>query len=166
MSNVIQLGDWIDLEGGITVTAYGLGDNTGAINAATNTPITTNSPPFGGYDGMSLRLIVVGINSFQNGGSDGSSEYRYQGDDEPPAHVVFQFQNIPGERRMNPTGTNSGGYKLSEIREYLIPVNGKGGNFLEGLYCTTPGYRMKGYCGRLRGLSQKDMLIPRQVPIR
>lgn len=46
---------------------------------------------------------------------------------EPPPHLVFQFQNLPGFNLMNLTATNVGGYKDSEMRAYLT------GNFLTGL---------------------------------
>jgi hypothetical protein len=74
--------------------------------------------------GKMQRLIVVGINSF-NGKNNNNTQ-----------HVVFQFQNIPVRRRMNPKsennphGTNEGGYKESEMRKYLT------GNFLSGLTTT------------------------------
>ncbi|MDR0683502.1 MAG: DUF6273 domain-containing protein, partial [Spirochaetaceae bacterium] len=70
-----------------------------------------------------LRLIVVGINSF-NGLND---------NDTP--HVVFQFQNIPVKRRMNAEKTSVGGYRDSEMREYLVPFQSKegSGKFLAGL---------------------------------
>jgi hypothetical protein len=122
---VIHLGDWIDLES-LRVNAYREGPitDTGGITVE-NAPVT--SPPFDGYEGSMLRLIVVGINSFQpnepynvsaNAGID---------------HVVFQFQNLPVSRRMNETATNDGGYAASEMREYLVGVDGNGGNFLAGL---------------------------------
>ena len=44
-----------------------------------------------------------------------------------PAHIMFQFQNIPGEHRMNASETNADGYKGSEMRRYLT------GDFLRGL---------------------------------
>jgi hypothetical protein len=109
-SGVINLGDWIDLEGGITVAAY-----TDSSSYAAE----------GGfqYAGASeyTRLMVVGRNSFN--GKNGNSQQ----------HVVFHFKNIPVTRRMNPTGTNSGGYAASEMRRYLIPYSGNSGNFLTGL---------------------------------
>jgi hypothetical protein len=112
----ISLGDYIDLEGGLTVAAYGgsggftIKPGTGRDEAsqAFIVPFTAGyrNP---GYSGVLLRLIVVGINSF-NGKN---------GNDTP--HVVFQFQNIPVTRGMG----NSAGY--SGIRPYLT------GNFLTGL---------------------------------
>jgi hypothetical protein len=79
---------------------------------------------------------VVGINSFKDNGN-----YVYpKGPSEPnpPDHVVFQFQNVPVRRWMNPPideGTNAGGYPASEMREYLAPGDGAGGSgkFLAGL---------------------------------
>jgi hypothetical protein len=68
-----------------------------------------------GENGKLLRLIVVGIDSFTATNKDS------------PAHVVFQFQNIPGMRRMNGSDSNAGGYRESEMRTYLT------GNFLRGL---------------------------------
>jgi hypothetical protein len=103
-SGVINLGDWIDLEGGITVNAYPSGGGFQYTGASDNT-----------------RLIVVGINSFN--GKNGNNQ----------KHVVFQFKNIPVFRRMNPTGTNENGYAASEMRQYLVPYSGSSGNFLTGL---------------------------------
>jgi hypothetical protein len=118
-TTIIQLGDWIDLDS-LTVARYHTGTEApddandsdsdtdrenGAINTS-NTDVTK---------GKLLRLIVVGINSF-----DGIN-----GNNTP--HVVFQFQNLPGTHRMNPTGTNVGGYAASEMRAYLT------GNFYTGL---------------------------------
>jgi hypothetical protein len=123
LPDIIKLGDWIDLEGGITVEAYGGTDGMG-----------------GGDFNFGLvseyrRLIVVGINSFRDGGSDGNSAYRYQGTEVPPDHVVFQFQNTPVNRRMNATGTTDGGYAECDMRKYLVPVGGdlNSGKFLTGL---------------------------------
>jgi hypothetical protein len=97
----IMLGDWVDLPH-LTV----LGDaGGGAIN--------TNNVDLGG--GKLLRLIVVGIDSFGKTNKNA------------PAHVVFQFQNIPGTHRMNPWDSSYGGYKESEMRLYLTR------NFLRGL---------------------------------
>jgi hypothetical protein len=96
----IILGDWIDLPR-LTVQS---GTGGGAIN--------TINIDLGG-NGKLLRLIVVGIDSFVK--TNGNS----------PAHIVFQFQNIPVTRRMNSWDDND--YRGSEIRQYLT------GNFLRGL---------------------------------
>jgi hypothetical protein len=120
---VINLGDWIDLES-LTVLAYGEGD--GGFQAD-NDPVTPDSLPFEGYEGRKLRLIVVGINSFRPNGLYIVSQ------EDGVDHVVFQFQNVPVSRRMNETDTNDGGYKASEMREYLVGVDGKGGKYLAGL---------------------------------
>jgi hypothetical protein len=98
----IMLGDWIDLPH-LTVQGDAGG---GAINTD-NIDLKEK--------GKLLRLIVVGIDSFSATNKDA------------PAHVVFQFQNIPGTHRMNPSDTNDGGYKASEMRQYLTD------NFLRGL---------------------------------
>jgi hypothetical protein len=95
-------GDWIDLSH-LTVQGDAGG---GAIN--------TDNIDLGG-NGKLLRLIVAGIDSFAATNRDA------------PAHVVFQFQNIPGSHRMNSSDTNYGGYRGSEMRVYLT------GNFLRGL---------------------------------
>ncbi|GHV20427.1 hypothetical protein FACS189494_04160 [Spirochaetia bacterium] len=109
----IALGDYIDLAS-LNVAAY---NGQGAINA-TDAAITPNPQPFEGYEGRLLRLIVVGINTYSNKNDNGT------GND---PHLVFQFQNIPGDHRMNYVNTNVGGYKDSEMRAYLT------GNFLTGL---------------------------------
>jgi hypothetical protein len=59
--NVARLGDWIDLEGGLTVAAY----NGDGGFTATNDDIA--GTPFDGYEGKKLRCIVVEINSFKTG---------------------------------------------------------------------------------------------------
>jgi hypothetical protein len=102
ISRRIMLGDWIDLPR-LTVQGDAGG---GAIN--------TGNVDLGG-NGKLLRLIVVGIDSFAATNRDA------------PAHVVFQFQNVPGTRRMNPTDTNYGGYLGTEMHRYLT------GSFLRGL---------------------------------
>jgi hypothetical protein len=119
----IDLGDYIDLEGGLTVAAYGTGNNTGGFSIASGTAqgqaswrITTTSGGYNpNYESVYLRLIVVGINSFN--GKNGNDK----------RHIVFQFQNIPVKRRMNLDNKNDGGYAASEMRTYLT------NNFLPGL---------------------------------
>jgi hypothetical protein len=129
---VINLGDWIDLER-LEVNAYREGPitDTGGITAVNREiepgDFTYGALPFDGYEGRTLRLIVVGINSFQ------PNEPYNVPKNAGVGHVVFQFQNPPVLRRMNETATNDGGYALSEMREYLVGVDGKGGNFLAGL---------------------------------
>jgi hypothetical protein len=107
--NVVKTGDWIDLEGGLIVAkdTAGQGDFThaGDATAKDNTPL--------------LRLIVVGINSFNNINSNGATQ-----------HVVFQFQNIPVDRTMHSSNAEIG-YKDSELQKYLT------GNFLTGLTGTS-----------------------------
>ncbi|MDR1363146.1 MAG: DUF6273 domain-containing protein, partial [Spirochaetaceae bacterium] len=112
--NVIKTGDWIDLEGGLAVDAYGTGSNTGGFShdaAKAVEAVKNEGKPWGTL----CRLIVVGLNSFNN----------INGNNTP--HVVFQFQNIPVLRRMNPSNDSTGGYASSEMRTYLT------GNFLTGL---------------------------------
>jgi hypothetical protein len=81
--------------------------------------------------GNLLRLIVVGINSFHS-----KDKYTVTANNGVP-HLVFQFQNIPVSRRMNMSDSNGGGYAASEMRKYLIPVDGdtdaNSGAFLTGL---------------------------------
>jgi hypothetical protein len=98
----IMLGDWIDLPR-LSVQ----GDAGGGDNNTDNVDL--------GANGKLLRLIVVGIDSFAGTNKDA------------PAHVVFQFQNVPGYYRMNASNTNAGGYKRSEMHRYLT------GSFLQGL---------------------------------
>jgi hypothetical protein len=112
---VIRLGDWIDLEGGLTVedhNAGGGGFSSGDEGMHWNANITLN----GADKGKMCGLIVVGINPFKDLNGNGGTP-----------HVVFQFQNIPVLRRMNPTASNAGGYPESEMRVYLT------GEFLSGL---------------------------------
>jgi hypothetical protein len=109
ISAVISLGDYIDLDS-LTVAAY---NGQGAVSVPSNTDL--------GDNGKLLRLIVVGINSFHSNGT-----YTVTDNDTTP-HVVFQFQNVPGTRRMEATSTNANGYTDSEMKQYLV------GNYLAGL---------------------------------
>jgi uncharacterized repeat protein (TIGR02543 family) len=126
---VIALGDYIDLES-LSIAGYPTYDDTngryGKLDNGQNTDL--------GEHGKLLRLIVVGINSF-NARSD---YYYYLGNDNGnSAHVVFQFQNLPVRNRcMNqmyyPDAANS--YLKSEMRKYLVPTGTSGsGAFLAGL---------------------------------
>jgi hypothetical protein len=128
--DVIRLGDWIDLEDGLAVAAYGEGGGDFSHDAdAAMQEITLDGVPWGTL----CRLIVVGINSFQSGkGSDG--KYEITANDGTP-HVVFQFQNLPVKRRMNEYSKSAGGYAAREIRRYFVPVenDSESGKFLTGL---------------------------------
>jgi hypothetical protein len=141
--NVIQLGDWIDLEGGLQVAAYPGSDGNGGGGF---TRPYQDTDEYTGDERLLLRLIVVGINSFHSGrgmadsdtitqNGDTNGQYAVTDNDNTP-HVVFQFQNVPVARRMNPNETDiTGGYAGSEMREYLVPLEGKegSGRFLAGL---------------------------------
>jgi hypothetical protein len=110
----IQLGDYIDLEGGITVDGAYVAD----------APVTPVFSSFEGYDGRLLRLIVVGINSFNAKGSYGGNG------NGTGAHLVFQFQNLPfvhSPEAIGGVGTNANGYAGSEMKSYIT------GPFLTGL---------------------------------
>jgi hypothetical protein len=107
----IHLGDWIDLDS-LTVARYHTGteapDNTNDIDTDTNRENgAIDTANMDVTNGKLLRLIVVGIDSFN--GKNGNTT----------PHVVFQFQNLPGYHRMNPTATTVGGYAASEMRTYL-----------------------------------------------
>jgi hypothetical protein len=119
---VIQLSDWIDLEGGLEVDAYGDGEFKSNKDVYWNTEITVEGMEQSW--GKMNRLIVVGINSFNNLNGNGTIQ-----------HVVFQFQNLPVKRRMNESNKNTGGYPASEMRKYLTPVENDpdSGKFLTGL---------------------------------
>jgi hypothetical protein len=107
----IALGDYIDL---VSLTIAGYPSDTGSPSSGYGklTGATNNSVS----GGKLLRLIVVGINSFNGINGNGTAP-----------HLVFQFQNIPVLHRMNPSYTNVGGYAASEMRSYLT------GNFRAGL---------------------------------
>jgi hypothetical protein len=97
-SGVVKTGDYIDLEDGLTVAAndYGGGFTFGGNDTAT--------------DGSKLlRLIVVGVNSFQKVNL---------GDNATTQHVVFQFQNIPIRRRMH-QNTDKKKYSDTNMVSYL-----------------------------------------------
>jgi hypothetical protein len=134
--NVINLGDYIELEAGLFVEPYpgDDGEGGGKIEYKPEDPRWTGEITASNYSmGSMNRLIVVGINSFKDNGN-----YKYpKGSNEPDPsdHVVFQFDNVMAYRRMNPTNFNEGGYPASELRKYLTPVDGdpESGNFLAGL---------------------------------
>ncbi|GMO40949.1 MAG: hypothetical protein Ta2F_16850 [Termitinemataceae bacterium] len=92
--SVIKLGDHIDLK---YLNVVGDGGH-GYINATSG-----------------LRLIVIGINSF-NG---------INGNDTP--HVVFHFKDVPGRHKMNNNNVNTTGYYTSAMRTYIV------NSFLPGL---------------------------------
>jgi hypothetical protein len=144
--DMIVLGDWIDLEAGLEVSPYGVVEQF-KVDAANNQlneeargeiSLQYNDKP------LLLRLIVVGINSFRDGG--GNIQYQSP-ENNGIDHVVFQFKNIPGIHIMNQglenisggIGYNTGGYAASEMRKYLVPVIEENielegsGNFLTGL---------------------------------
>jgi fibronectin type 3 domain-containing protein len=104
----IALGDWVDLPS-LTVAEYG------AIGGGID--ITSNTAINGGANGYLLRLIVVGNNSFHSG-KGRYGWYNVTANDSTP-HLVFQFQNIPGIARMNPTNNTAGGYASCMMRSYL-----------------------------------------------
>jgi hypothetical protein len=105
--NPVRLGDYIDLPS-LSVTGDGGGGSISGGNAV-----------IAGH-GTVLRLMVVGINSFNRRSSqpDGHTN---------TPHLVFQFQNLPGMHRMYASDTNEYGYMGSEMRTYIID------NFLTGL---------------------------------
>jgi hypothetical protein len=104
-TGAVHLGDYIDLPCLVVETASGYGQ----FYATNNIDLGTH--------GKQLRLIVVGINSFNRRDAQPS--------DTP--HVVFQFQNIPEKNRMHVSLTNAMGYLGSDMREYLED------NYLTGL---------------------------------
>jgi hypothetical protein len=119
----VELGDWIDLEGGLEVKAYPGED--------------TNGGGYFKYEEASeyTRLVVVGINMFQS--SDTPGGYAYSGDDTPPPHVVFHFQNIPVMRRMNKDSYNEGG--VSRERDAEVSGAGWGGRGKREVPCGAEG---------------------------
>jgi hypothetical protein len=130
--DVIKLGDWIDLEGGLTVEAY---KEAGGFSSSDvqNWDVEIGEGPES--QGKLNRLIVVGINSFQTGKGVGDRYVYPAGEEDPPPHVVFQFQNIPVKRQMDPVASTGGGYPAKEMRKYLTRVDGdnNSGMFLAGL---------------------------------
>jgi hypothetical protein len=97
-NSTIQLGDYIDLES-LTV------DQVEVPNEDLGT------------HGKTLRLIVVGINSFQGKNDNGAVP-----------HVVFQFQNAPfATKRMHSNATSFVAYTASELGSTLSA------NFVTGL---------------------------------
>jgi hypothetical protein len=116
-TTIIALGDYVDLPS-LTI------DGT----TITDTAIAANSSRL-------LRLIVVGINSFNSQGSyDLSaapvSDAAAKGYNDATAHVVFQFQNVPVTHQMEATDTDgyAGG---SAMRTWLTA------SFLPGLQAAT-----------------------------
>jgi hypothetical protein len=100
-NSTIQLGDYIDLE---SLTVAG--------EALDNTDVGEN-----GVHGKTLRLIVVGINSFQGKNDNGTVP-----------HVVFQFQNAPfATKGMHSNAASFVAYTASELGKTLSA------NFVTGL---------------------------------
>jgi hypothetical protein len=132
-NRMIEPGDYIDLEGGLSVYAYPV--KSARSSGGFSYDAATAMMPMSDVPGTLCRLIVVGINSFKNRNGDDGSVYTYPGDDKPPDHVVFQFQNAPVSRRMNDVNSNQGGYAASKMRRYLVPVSddAASGRFLIGL---------------------------------
>ncbi|GHU99131.1 hypothetical protein FACS189483_08020 [Spirochaetia bacterium] len=128
----IALGNYIDLPS-LNVAGYPNDDYDLAYtpNPGRYGKITATDAALSGDHGRLLRLIVVGINSFNAQGSYVGAPNA----SEAPRHLVFQFQNVPGTHRMNNTSPFVGGYAGSEMRQYLVPVAGKAGSgkFLTGL---------------------------------
>jgi hypothetical protein len=148
----IRLGDYIDLD---TLTVRRV------PNQATPNPITTfivnnapisnwftdtsvaYAPPYEGSEGAWLRIIVVGINSFNNRAQGNANAHpSYTGANTGgKAHLVFQFQNVPMYGNMTRTtlpagnpgyaadllAVTAGGWRTSTLRTYLA------GSFLDGL---------------------------------
>jgi hypothetical protein len=125
----IALGDYIDLVN-LSVAGYPTDDSTAGYGKTGNLPnmmINVN-----GQFGYLLRLIVVGINTFNQGQS---GQYDGSGNGSSP-HLVFQFQHAPATHRMDNSSDNVRGYAASEMRKYLVQVSGdsNSGRFLTGLY--------------------------------
>ncbi|MDR2865439.1 MAG: Ig-like domain-containing protein [Spirochaetaceae bacterium] len=127
--DVIMLGDYIDLPF-LHVAGYPDDDTTPgygkiALDYA-DTTITNKNV---------LRLIVVGINSFNAQGEYGGSGNMEPGGPDPAmAHIVMQFLDLPlSSRRMNKERTSIGGYAMCEMRQYLVDYKRSGGNFSRGL---------------------------------
>ncbi|GMO40747.1 MAG: hypothetical protein Ta2F_16750 [Termitinemataceae bacterium] len=97
--SVIKLGNYIDLKY-LKVELYSgsTSADDGYINATSG-----------------LRLIVIGINSFN--GKNGNNT----------PHVVFHFKDIPGEHKMNNSNVNTTGYLDSAMCNYIV------NDFLTGL---------------------------------
>jgi hypothetical protein len=102
----IKLGDYLDLPD-LSVMDDEAVPNQGALS----TRIANDDL---GVNGKLLRLIVVGINSF----NPGANNALYQGGvDEPFAHIVMQFQNLPVQRSIK--GIYPQAYVGSEMQLYL-----------------------------------------------
>ncbi|GHT89733.1 hypothetical protein FACS1894137_19090 [Spirochaetia bacterium] len=95
-TSIIALGDYIDLPE-LTIGTTTISD--AAISG----------------HGQLLRLMVVGVNSFN--GKNGNNT----------PHVVFQFQNLPVTHNMEATNINTNGYARSAMQAYIM------GDFLTGL---------------------------------
>jgi hypothetical protein len=115
--NIVRLGDYIDLPSLTVAATAQTTQGTQSMTAADRGAISATNTALEEH-GALLRLIVVGINSFNR---------RTDTTDSATPHVVFQFQNVPGLHRMNATNTNTTGYLGSEMHAYLT------GNFLDGL---------------------------------
>ncbi|GHU44850.1 hypothetical protein FACS1894190_16590 [Spirochaetia bacterium] len=106
----IELGDYIDL---VSLQIDSYQGTIDAFSAPVNYSVSGN--------GKILRLIVVGINSFNqnpgtgyNGGGNGNT-----------AHLVFQFQNTTAKGSMTVSVASQPDYKESSMREYLTGDSNK-----------------------------------------
>jgi hypothetical protein len=115
----LKTGDYIDLASLTVPDSYVWSHKdrgyVDSIHTVTNTDFDKNASAVRLNAGSSLRLILVGVNSFRKTNPDA------------PAHVVFQFKNVPFGYYMNKTGTNAGGYEASAMRRFLL------NNFLPAL---------------------------------
>ncbi|GMO28658.1 MAG: hypothetical protein Pg6A_16610 [Termitinemataceae bacterium] len=91
---VIQMGDYVNLKS-LNVTVY----NSNPAVSITNTNTGNDK----------LRVMVVGINSYYNKNSNGTTT----------PHLIFHFKGVPGDARMEATDTNANGYLGSEMRTYI-----------------------------------------------
>jgi hypothetical protein len=98
--NVVRLGDYIDLP------SMSCGDYANGAFSYSNNPDL-------GVHGKLLRILVVGINSYNR------RSVKPNGHADTP-HVVFQFQNLPVSHEMaGEDGDAWPGYKYSSMRKYM-----------------------------------------------
>jgi hypothetical protein len=139
-STSYAVGDWVrgagrDLSYYVAKTA-----NTNSL------PPSAAWQPKSQYHGTLLRLVVVGINTYrhnnvyrldlsQNENITRQEKREALDYNDATPHIVFQFMNIPVQRRYEATPTCDNGYLGSEMRAYLVPVEGKAGSgkFTEAL---------------------------------
>jgi hypothetical protein len=105
----LMIGDYMD---GIDLSAIPA-ENGGTAGQAWNNTYKNN------------RIVISAFNPYKGVGDNAKTVEKN--------HIRFDFANVPLRKRINPTGTNAGGYAATELRAFLDGTNGDGTGSLEGV---------------------------------